>query len=252
MFLHIFSYFFFSVVEPPFFEKSRLEKTTDLIKPAFTPVTYGIRRRPEKRHCSPITHVPITSEGRGISQKYHVMMDDPLSWRSSDGLMRCQERRSGPFYVEDEMQMKQRVGFGDLMTHRNNIGLKSEGDKSYRFPDYCGDFFQKGELAEGSSFVRGHFEKTMRRNESCIDNFIPEQPRKSIRFADAQKARTMKELEDQVKGLIDWEVSRLTVVDGRYVEPSDSEDEGYRTRQATRLMQNQQEEESAKKPSKKK
>eukprot|EP00388_Colpodella_angusta_P029835 GDKK01017793.1.p1 GENE.GDKK01017793.1~~GDKK01017793.1.p1 ORF type:complete len:339 (+),score=51.18 GDKK01017793.1:20-1036(+) len=245
------------MVEPPFFERAILEKTTDLVKPAFTPITYGVRRRPERRHSLPIPHIPPTSEGKGISQRKQVRIEDPLD-RSSDGTMRCQERRGGPSYIEDELCRKQRVGYGDLNVKRNNLGIKSEGDKSYRFPDYCGDFFQKGELAVGSSFVRGSFKKNQRRNESSIDGFVSDQSgkKKSLNFIEAQKMRQMKEIEKEVKGLIDWEVSRLggdapwsqpEAGGRRYVEPSDSEDEGYKNRQEMRRkLQEQKEAENTK------
>lgn len=144
--------------------------------------------------------------------------------------------------VDIQMEMQRKVKPNDMHTQRNGIGVKSLGDKAYRHPEYMSGFAQAGGLIIGSTFARGHHKKTEARNAVTLHIGAPDGARRVRSYAELQQERealeAMAEVEDLTRAdpggtrhkgtpFMHWEASVLKENLPAYVEPLDSDDEGY-------------------------
>jgi len=88
--------------------------------------------------------------------------------------------------------LRRKVRIEHLQEQRNGIPARSLGDKQYRHPEYCNEFYKAGGLIIGSTFTRGHYAKTLPRNSTAWKEFAAEKP-------EAVKAMSYEALERMVR-----------------------------------------------------
>jgi hypothetical protein len=115
----------------------------------------------------------------------------------------------------------------DLWSKRNGIACASQGDKSYRHPEYNPGFYAAGELVVGSSFTRGPqacvYPKQLAAGHSGL---ILQVGAPMVTYKEKEQSRLQREARSEVEELTrDWERSVLKECDETYNEPLDSDDE---------------------------
>lgn len=158
-------------------------------------------------------------------EEYHDRPAGPKIVHRENGL-RAADQPAREVDITYEMQRK--VPHYSLIGQRNGIGVKVQGDKAYKHPEYSDRFFKLGNLVVGSGFVRGSYKKTEPRNATSV-HLVPMQrrdgPVKS--FEEKEREMLMMESRMEVEELtLKWEKGVLKESDAKYEEPSDSEDEG--------------------------
>jgi hypothetical protein len=104
--------------------------------------------------------------------------------------IRAQDQPAQEIDLSRVLQRKYRIEHMD--DQRNGIPARSLGDKQYRHPEYCSEFYKAGGLIIGSTFARGHYAKTLPRNSTAWKEFAAEKP-------EAVKAMSYEALELMVR-----------------------------------------------------
>jgi len=126
--------------------------------------------------------------------------------------------------VEQVMGHKKNVP--GVFAQRNGLNMASGGDKPYRHPDYKTGFFAERELSVGSSFVRGSFPSTMRRNASSWKQFLGDPNRKKGKtWKERQREEITAEMFGVVEKLGSWENETLKECPDANFSLTDSEGE---------------------------
>lgn len=173
-----------------------------------------IPRRAEMRH---IRQVESKEETGDLSRGLGIV-------RGSYG-MRAADMPAQEVCLEQVMGHKKTVP--GLLAQRNGIPISGGGDKPYRHPDYQPGFFADGGLSAGSSFVRGSFPKTMRRNATSWMQFLGDPSRKKGKtWKERRKEEVAQEVSGVVESLGSWEGDTLKQCeDANFTELTDSEGE---------------------------
>jgi len=132
--------------------------------------------------------------------------------------------------VDITYEMQRKVPHYSLEESRHGIGCKAYGDKAYKHPEYSDRFFKDGQLVVGSGFTRGHYKKTIPRNETDFQLAPVQRKVGALTFEERQAQMDASEARSEVEELTRrWERSVLTTTKtAAYEEPSDSEDEAPR------------------------
>lgn len=150
--------------------------------------------------------------------------------RAPNGL-RAAEQTAQEIDLSRVIQRKHRLDH--LEDIRNRIPVRSLGDKQYRHPEYCSEFFKAGGLIIGATFARGNFPKTLPRNSTAWKEFAAEQPDavKLVSYEEKQAVERKKQACSEVEELTrNWETGagpgcgNLKESDPNYWDP-ESEDE---------------------------
>lgn len=204
--------------------------------------------RPSKRTIDhPGTDHHVKPEGRrlvetapgkalGIREKRHVrqveskeeVTDRPVGPQTvyRENGLRAAEQPAREVDISLEMQRK--VAIHNVLDRRNGIGVKVQGDKGYKHPEFSDRFFQTGEIIVGSSFHRGHYKKTLPRNATCVQLAQVQRKEGAMTFEERTQMMQAYEARTEVEELTrNWEKDVLNIcAAAKYDEPSDSEDEG--------------------------
>lgn len=173
-----------------------------------------VKSIPEKLHIRQVeSKQEIGDLPRGTAQVYRAngfrAVDQQAQETDISGLMQGKSRKCD-----------------HLLAQRNGMGCKSLGDKPYKHPEYQTNFFQAGEFAVGSSFVRGHHKKTEARNSTNWQQFAgadSDQKRQVITYEEKQRRAQGIEAQQEVADLTAlWERGTLKECDPKYEDLEDS------------------------------
>lgn len=103
--------------------------------------------------------------------------------------------------VDIHMEMQRKVRGLHLMEKRNGIGIRSEGDKSYRHPEYDKRFFHAGGLVVGSTFTRGHYKPHEARSASNLKMVINPSSTPLVPYEEKMRIKERQELQQEVANL---------------------------------------------------
>jgi len=129
--------------------------------------------------------------------------------------------------VDITYEMQRKVPHYSLEEMRHGIGCKAYGDKAYKHPEYSDRFFKMGQLVVGAGFQRGHYKRTIPRNETDFQLAQAERKVGALTFEEKEKQEAAFEARTEVEELTrQWEKNVLrTAKSAAYEPPSDSDDE---------------------------
>lgn len=139
----------------------------------------------------------------GHREKLHLYQDesDTMAYKSTIKTFYPLEKEH--FERTLEKQMGQKRIIDSLEDQRNLIGVKSLGDKKYKFPEYASDFYKEGGLIPGSTI-------TNRTTKKPLGKPIKESEKsRGTKWTDRVKMEEKNEEEEAVKGLFEWEQTSL-------------------------------------------
>jgi len=163
--------------------------------------------------------VKPTSRPYGHKQKLHLAQNG-----SDEALYRASIKTFYPLTNENkevhlEKQMGKKRILDSLEDQRNLIGVRSLGDKVYKYPEYATGFYHERGLVTGSSNA---IKNTKKRIEKTIE--LKNIPIKVWR-EDKEKMDEKKEEEKAVMSLFDWEQTTLKEANPKWRDPDAVEPE---------------------------
>jgi len=109
---------------------------------------------------------------------------------------------------------------------RNNLGLKSLGDKIYKYPEYASRFYHERGLIPGSSNTFKETKKTIRKTLAEQTN----NKSTGMKWKDRVKLEEKAEEEKAVLSLFDWEKTTLKEANPKWRDPDAVEAEVINTK----------------------
>jgi len=185
----------------------------------------GLRRVPEKE---PV--IPRRSEMRHIRQV--ESKEETYDLPSGVGIVLTPKGGRAADIPAQEVCLEQVMGHkkvvSGLLAKRNGIGMAGcGGDKPYKHPEYKTGFYAERGITVGSTFVRGSFPVTLRRNATSWMQFLGDPNRKKGKtWKERRKEEVAQEVNGVVESLAEWETATLKECeDAKYTELTDSEGE---------------------------
>ncbi|EEQ97710.1 hypothetical protein Pmar_PMAR004447 [Perkinsus marinus ATCC 50983] len=100
---------------------------------------------------------------------------------------------------------------------RNGLGMRCEGDKTYKHPEFSVGFFKEGGLIPGAGFIRGMYPRTAPLNSVCWESFRAERPdlvQKRLPFREVDRLAEQQAAKGSVEELGEWERNILREIPG--------------------------------------
>lgn len=117
--------------------------------------------------------------------------------------------------VEDLMKKKKRLF--NIFEKRNNLGLKSNGDKIYKYSEYSDNFFKSGGLIIGSTNKINYNKTESKRNCNFYDTIdLSIETLNPLKlWKNKQNEEYLNSQKEYVKNLLKWEVNTLGSIDNK-------------------------------------
>jgi hypothetical protein len=209
-------------VDLPFLGRKHFDSTYGTVKKS----KLCLRPFPQQnRESTPIDTMPkpkkemnYTAKPYGHPEKLHLYQGRALESLYTPTIKTFPSRDGMSNEANLERGMGRKLKIDDIDDKRNELGLKSLGDKAYKFPEYCDRFFKEGGLIAGSS-IRARQVKTLVVKAS---DQVQNRP-KGTTWKEKCRKDELDEEEAAVKSLFAWEQTSLKEGNPKWRDPDAAE-----------------------------